>query len=51
LVKQAVEVRRLQKAYFAKREQYTLLQAKNAEKALDETLAALATELQVEAGA
>jgi hypothetical protein len=37
-----VEVRGLQKAYFAKREQYTLLRAKNAEKALDETLAALA---------
>jgi hypothetical protein len=42
LVKQAREVRRLQKAYFANREQYTLLQAKSAEKVLDETLAALA---------
>jgi hypothetical protein len=39
LVKQAREVRRLQKAYFANREQYTLLQAKSAEKVLDETLA------------
>jgi hypothetical protein len=41
LVKQVLEMRGLQKAYFAKREQYTLLRAKNAEKALDETLAAL----------
>jgi hypothetical protein len=42
LVKQVLEMRGLQKAYFASREQYALLRAKNAEKMLDEMLAALA---------
>jgi hypothetical protein len=49
LVQQARETRRAQKLYFVCRSQDALIQAKNAEQALDKTLATLAAEIYAEA--